>query len=315
MQEEEFFKKSLREAIERRSLSIASKQSFLRRTEIASSNPAPFGRWILLAMTVCIGLGIIQDALRAQGVDPISSPFHAGLRLDYLRNYQQTSSQIVADCPQCGTFSNGSGNGFEVQLFGEVPFNFYRRLDLTFGAGFVERGGAFGQTVTDAEMVLGNSNTDVPYIRLNSFSATLAYIDLSGGLRITPLKKIPAYFSADLDADIPAGKSVTYTQTESIQSPQGVLYPQNHSTTLTDGEGKIAGANTLWGIRGILGYELPFGPILTASPELSYYIPLNEVTTSRPWRVSSVSLGVAIRWNEPPQNVDGRTDPTAGKTG
>ncbi len=235
--------------------------------------------------------------------DPISSPFHAGLRLDYLRNYQQTSSLIVADCPVCGTFSNGSGNGFEVQLFGEVPFNFYRRLDLTFGAGFAERGGTFGQTVTDAEMVLNNSNTDVPYTRLNSFSATLAYIDLFGGLRITPLKKLPAYVSADLDADIPAGKSVTYTQTESIVSPQGVLYPQNHSTTLTDGAGAIAGAQTLFGIRGILGYELPFGSILTASPELSYYFPLNEVTNTRPWRVSSVSLGVAIRWNRSANEV------------
>ena len=62
-------------------------------------------------------------------------------------------------------------------------------------------------------MVLNNSNIDVPYSRLNSFSATLAYIDLFGGFRITPLKKIPAYVSADLDADIPAGHSVTYTQT------------------------------------------------------------------------------------------------------
>ncbi len=186
-----------------------------------------------------------------------------------------------------------------MQLFGEVPFNFYRRLDLTFGAGFVQRGGAFGQTVTDAEMVLDNSNTEVPYTRLNSFSASLAYIDLSGGLRITPLKRFPAYFSADLDADIPAGHSVTYTQTESIVSPQGVLYPQNHSTTLTDGEGAIEGANTLFGIRGTLGYELPFGPMLTASPELSYYYPLNEVEVARPWRVSSVSLGVAFRWNRP----------------
>ncbi len=254
---------------------------------------------ILLGMIVCISLAIVQEAVFAQGVDPITSPFHAGLRVDYLRNFQQTNALIVADCPQCGNFSNGSGNGFEIQLFGEVPFNFYRRLDLTFGAGFAERGGAFGQSITDAEMVLNNSNVDVPFTRLNTFSATLAYIDLFGGLRITPLKKIPAYFSADFDADIPAGKSVTYTQTESIVSPQGLLYPENHSTTLTDAEGPVPGANTLFGIRGILGYELPFGPILTASPELSYYLPLNQVTTSRPWQVSSVSLGVAIRWNRP----------------
>jgi hypothetical protein len=191
-----------------------------------------------------------------------------------------------------------------VQLFGEVPFNFYRRLDLTFGAGFAQRGGAFGQTVTDAEMVLDNSNMEVPYTRLNSFSASLAYIDLSGGLRITPLKKYPAYFSADLAVDIPAGRSVTYTQTESILSPQDRFYPQTQSTTRTDGEGPIDGANTLFGIRGTLGYELPFGPILTASPELSYYYPLNEVETARPWRVSSISLGVAFRWNKPPNAVE-----------
>ncbi len=233
--------------------------------------------------------------------DPFASPFHAGLRLDYLRNYQQTNALIVADCPQCGNFSNGSGNGFAIQLFGEVPFNFYRRLDLTFSAGFAQRGGAFGESVTDGERVFDEkTNVDVPYTRQNSFSASLAYIDLTGGIRITPLKKIPAYFSADLDVDIPAGHSVTYKQTESILSPQGVLYPENNSTTLADGEGAIEGANTLFGIRGTLGYELPFGPILTASPELSYYFPLNNVETGRSWLVSSVSVGVAIRWNKPP---------------
>ncbi len=251
--------------------------------------------------------GLVAPAYaQSAAPDPLASPFHAGLRLGYLRNFQQTSSLIVADCPQCGTFSNGSGNGFDVQLFGEVPFNFYRRLDLTFGAGFAQRGGAFGQSVTDAEQVLTNTSTntavDVPFTRLNSFSASLAYIDLSGGVRITPLKKIPAYFSADLDADIPAGHSVTYTQTESIISP-GLLYPQNHLTTRTDGAGAIDGVNTLFGVRGTLGYELPFGPILTASPELSYYLPMNSVSTSRPWRVSSVSVGMAIRWNEPGKSV------------
>jgi outer membrane protein OmpA-like peptidoglycan-associated protein len=261
-------------------------------------------RMILLAMTICICFVLTEEAAYAQSVDPLISPFHAGLRLDYLRNYNQTNALIVADCPQCGNFSNGSGNGFEVQLFGEIPFNFYRPLDLTFGAGFVQRGGAFGQTVTNSEMVLDNSNTYVPYTRSNSFSASLAYIDLSGGLRITPLKKYPAYFCADLDVDIPAGRSVTYTQTESIISPQGLLYPQNHLTTRTDGAGSVDGANTLFGIRGTLGYELPFGPILTASPELSYYYPLNEVETARPWRVSSVSLGVAFRWNKPPSAVE-----------
>ena len=184
--------------------------------------------------------------------DPIASPFHAGLRASYLRNYHQTNSLIVADCPECGTFSSGSGNGFEVQLFGEVPFNFYRRLDLTFGAGFIERGGGFGAATNELTILDPGTNNYVPLSRQNTFSATLGYIDLTGGLRITPLKKYPAYISAGFDADIPVGRSVTYKQTESILSPQGVVYPQNNSTTLTDGEGVIGGANTLFGITGSL---------------------------------------------------------------
>ena len=95
--------------------------------------------------------------------DPITSPFHAGVRVSYLENYHQTDAEIVAGCPVCGNFSNGTGGGFQIEGFGEVPFNFYRRLDLTFGLGFAERGGAFGQTETSELPILyPNSNTYGP---------------------------------------------------------------------------------------------------------------------------------------------------------
>lgn len=254
-----------------------------------------------IVLLCCMATTWIRPAYaQVDSYDPLASPFHAGVRVGYLENYHQTNAEIVAGCPVCGNFSNGTGGGYQIDLFGEVPFNFYRRLDLTFGLGFAERGGAFGQAETSELPILyPNNNTYGPLTRENTFSANLPYLDFSAGLRVTPIKKFAGYLSAALDAGIPLGHLATYTQTESILAPQGVVYPQNNSTTLVDAQGPLAGMNTLFGITGIIGYELPFGPILTASPELSYYYPLNNVESGRSWRVSSVSVGVAIRWNRP----------------
>ncbi|MFI5201631.1 MAG: OmpA family protein, partial [Candidatus Kapaibacterium sp.] len=190
------------------------------------------------------------------------------------------------------------------ELFGEVPFNFLRRLDLDFSAGFVERGGAFGQAITDELPILDpNTNTYVHLTRQHTFTASLKYIDVSGGARFTPFPKYAGYIAARIDAGIPAGRSTTFTQTESILSPQGVVYPQTNSTSLTDGQGTISGVNTLFGLTGTLGYEFPIGPAFTAAPELSYYLPLNSVSTTYPWHVASFSAGVALRWNEPPKSA------------
>ncbi len=257
-------------------------------------------------LLVVTSIAVFRSVAEAQGsaLDPVLSPFHAGVRLGYLENFHQTSSEIVQGCPVCGTFSNGTGSGFQIDLFGESPFNFYRRLDLTFGVGFAERGGDFGQAVTNELPIIYPNNTYGPLTRENSFSANLPYVDFSAGLRLTPVKHFSGYVSAALDADIPLGHAANYEQTESILAPQGVVYPQTNTNTLVDGSGSLEGLNTLFGITGIIGYELPFGPILTASPELSYYYPLNAVESSRPWRVSSVSVGVAVRWNQPGNVVE-----------
>ena len=281
-----------------------TKQSFSVPKEIASSNRTLFGRSILLAMTIVTVVALFDGGVRAQTQNELASPFHAGFRSSYLENYHQTTAQILTGCPECGTFSNGTGSGYQFELFGEVPFNFLRRLDLTFSTGFVERGGAFGQSTTDELPILDpNTNTYVHLTRQHTFTASLKYIDISGGARFTPLAKFAGYFAARIDAGIPAGRSTTYTQTESILAPQGVVYPQTNTTSLTDGQGTISGVNTLFGLTGTLGYEFPIGPAFTASPELSYYLPLNSVSTAYPWHVASLSAGVAIRWNEPPKSA------------
>src|ERR1700689_2438167 len=98
-----------------------------------------------IAIVIC--LMCIAASARGQYSDDASllaSPFHAGVRIDYLRDYYNIDAEILSGCPLCGTFSNGNGSGYQIELFGEVPFNFYRRLNLTFRLGLADRGGNFG---------------------------------------------------------------------------------------------------------------------------------------------------------------------------
>ena len=257
---------------------------------------------IRIESVVCVGLIFIATSACGQSSDDayqLASPFHAGVRTNYLINYHQSDEQIVLGCPYCGNYSDGSGGGFSAELFGEVPFNFFRRLDLTFAAGFSERGGAAGSIVTDSLVISGkNSQQYVPLSRLLTSTITLNYIDISPGLRLKPFAKFAGYVSAGLDVGI-AARSATYQQTETILSPQGWVYPDTHTTSRVDGDVVVNGLNTSFGVIGAIGYEFPLGHSLTASPEISYYYPLNAAQAGFPWHVSSLSFGVAIRWYQP----------------
>ncbi len=253
-----------------------------------------------LSFVICHSI-LAAACVAQQSPDPTASTFHAGLRASYLENYHHT---LDAVCPTCGTYSDGKGSGYAIELFGEVPFNFFRRLDLTFGAGLANRGGDFGDATASNLTVLDpNSGTYVPLVRQSSFSASLNYLNLTGGLRIRPLARFAGYFGASIEAGIPLGKSASYVETEKIISPQGVLYPGTNTTTMTDGSGVIPNIRTSFGVSGTLGYEFPLSPIFTASPEISYYYPLTNVESGFLWKVSSIRAGLAVRWNKPPQYI------------
>jgi outer membrane protein OmpA-like peptidoglycan-associated protein len=243
--------------------------------------------------------------------DAIMSPFHGGVRANYLRNFHESQAQIVVDCPECGTFSNGSGSGYQFELFGEVPFNFFRRLNLTFGVGLAERGGNFGESTVGGLPVLdpnargtADSIKYVPLVRQNNYAASLTYLTLAAGVRVQPLRGLPAYFTTGLEGGLPLGRSTTFKQTESILEPEGVLYPENNTRSLVRAEGVIENVNTVFGLRGAVGYELPLSEVITASPEISYYFPLSSVESGFPWKVSSITAGIAVRWNKPSDVIE-----------
>ena len=259
----------------------------------------------LALLLCCASLADAQSPFIPSGsTDNLASPFHAGVRVSYLRNFHQTDGLIWPACPTCGTFSNGQGSGYGIELFGEVPFNSFRKLDITFGAGFIDRGGDFGQTVTGGLPILDpNTNQYVTLTRRSAYTASLNYLDLTAGLKLRPLTSFAGYINAGFEAALPLGKATSYQQTETILSPQGVLYPQTNTTMLVDGSGEIPNLHTSFGVSVGVGYEFPFRESITISPELSYYFPLTSVESAFPWHVSSIQAGIALRWNMP-RNIE-----------
>ena len=256
---------------------------------------------LVAAATVLVLFLLTSNAVSQTASDATLSPFHAGIRASYLENYHQTD----ALCPTCGTYTNGKGGGYAIEAFGEVPFNFFRRLNLAFGLGIANRGGDFGAAISNLLPVLDpNSNKYVPLVQQSTYNANLALLNLSGGLRIQPLAKLPAYLGANIEAGIPLGSSASYQQTEKILSPQGVFYPSTGTTTQVDGSGVIPNLHTLFGLSGTIGYEFPLSATFTAAPELSYFYPLNNVESDFQWHVSSIRAGVAVRWNKPPAYIE-----------
>jgi outer membrane protein OmpA-like peptidoglycan-associated protein len=197
--------------------------------------------------------------------------------------------------------------------------NCFRLLDITFGAGWIDRGGNFGQIVTGGLPILDpNTNQYVTLTRQSAYTSSLNYLNLEAGLKLRPLRSFAGYTGASLEIGVPLGRSTSYVQTETILAPQGVTYPQSTTTTLVDGSGEIPNLHTSFGLSALIGYEFPLRTIvktasdaLTIAPELSYYFPLNAVESEFPWHVSSLRAGVAVRWNMPSNYVPPAPKPEA----
>lgn len=248
------------------------------------------------SLILCSTLLLLCSVSFAQQ-EPVST-FHVGVRGSYLENFHKTD----AICPTCGIYSDGKGSGYQFDLLGEVPFNFFRQLEWQLALGVVNRGGSFGDAIAD-NLTVQDPKTDeyVPLVRQSSYTASLPYLNLGTGFRLRPIRKLGAYVGGSFDAGLPLGKTTTYKQTEQILSPEGVYFPETNTTSRVDSEGVIPGIQTAFGISGTIGYEVPISPSMTASPEISYYHPLNNVESGFRWHVASLRGGIALRWNKLPK--------------
>jgi outer membrane protein OmpA-like peptidoglycan-associated protein len=223
----------------------------------------------------------------------------AGLMSAYSVNYHKTQAQLFQNCVNCGNFDQGTGGGFSVGAFGTLPV-WLEGMGLYAGLSYAQRGGTFGIVNTGLLPILDpNTNKYVTLMRKNSASANLRFAVLDIGLEFKPIQTFPLYARATINISAPLGSASSYRQTEEILSPQGVLYPDTHTTTHEVANGVISGIKIPIGAAGALGYQFPIGIGLTAAPEIRYYLPFTAIVSAYQWKVRSLEFGLAFRYSPP----------------
>jgi len=209
----------------------------------------------LLSLTFIV---LFSITLRAQNAEQTAKPntdrpaaFRFGVYGDYSWNFHKTTANVYCCDAGCGEFGNGTGKGFAAGLLGELPV--FGKFELYINAGVAQRGGSFADAINSKDTVLDpNTNKYNKLSVTNTYTASILEITSAVGLKFTPIKKFPIYVKGGFAINFPM--TSTFTQTEHITTPQGVVYPQTGTTTKVDGSGAIINIKQTYGASAALGY-------------------------------------------------------------
>lgn len=273
---------------------------------------------VLAAATSLCSAGAQSVRPRAEDV-----AFRFGIIGGATRNSHDTRATVFTGGAECGAFSDGAGNGWTAGLLGEFPL-LRPWLELTALASVAERGGEFGEVTTGGLPVLDpNTDTYTELRRRHSYSAALRSVVAELGVRISPIEYIPLYLRATTAVAVPVGPA--FEQREEILSPTGILYPETNTSEREVAAGAIENTSQFAAIAGTIGYDLPLGSRLTASPEISYYFPLTDVTSLYRWRITTLQGALALKYSfggvvpepivevEPPAPIESAPDALASE--
>lgn len=217
-----------------------------------------------------------------------------GIKGGALYDWNTSTISVIRGCNDCGTFSDGTSIGYfggftgEYALFGDV-------LELSGAVLYAMRPARLVTQSNDNFQVLDPAtNSYVPLRREHVLQASLGYVTVEAGLRSRPLPSVPVYIRAVFDAGNPI-VDATYTQTEQIMSPEGVMFPDG-TQRRTTGSGEFPGLGTSYGIAGGLGVVLPLSKYLELNPEVGFRYGLNSLSSNEEWKQSYATAGLQLRY-------------------
>ena len=208
---------------------------------------------------------------------------------DALYNNHQTNFNFFPAIDACGKFTHGDGIRGSFGLFSDIPLK--NTFEIHTSLGYQNLSGNLKAVPVDTfrRAVSGNGQRiDREHQLASSITA------LSAQALLTWHSPINILFSAGPQLSF-FPKTPTYLQTERIISPDNVVYDHNGEPIDTLGEGNIPNASSFLASLALrASYRIRVNDRFVAVPEASVAVPLNKISSSLSWNISSYSLGVGI---------------------
>ncbi len=231
----------------------------------------------------------------ALGRDDEPDPFYFGVTGGGSFVQNETSIPLIPGADDCGNYGSGS----ELKPFGGITFGYQllpELLTLDARVLYDPRPASLSEVrKNDFEVYDPASESYVPLERKFEYSAQLDYLVLDIGAIIKPLDFIPIGFRAGFDAGNPIITS-EFENIEMIQSPDGVLYPNDSKTTVID-QGEFQNSGTALGVSGALQGIINLNEGMSLFPELSYRYGLNSPVSGLDWNVANIRGSLTLAWH------------------
>lgn len=224
-------------------------------------------------------------------------PIYIGAGVQGAFNIHDLSLPVYRGDTLCGVFQSGTSilpNGFLTyeQPLGEPDNAFWiaPRLHMNSIGALITTPASDNARLRDA------SKPDSPLVataRVHHLDASI----LAAGLDLFLKYPLSSRFF------IIGGPSVSFllrrdaTRTELITDPSGAIFG-NGSNSRTLETGQIASSSSIMASATLgASLDLPISPKIVLAPELSFTYPFTSVRTDYKWKVMTVSLGAALKFN------------------
>jgi hypothetical protein len=196
----------------------------------------------------------------------------------------------------CSDFTSGSGTGLGYGLNIELPI--HNSLAVTLGCSMNNRNGKLN---TKSEFPVRNINQSgmITVTTDNQIEATLPYLDIQPDIRFNVIEYLNFIARGFTGIVCKIPMSPSFVQTESIVSPESAVFVNNGNTSQSRvlASGPINSSSIAIGATFGAETMIRIAPSIHITQHIMYEIPLSDIVSDVPWKISGFRCGLGLRYS------------------
>jgi len=223
----------------------------------------------------------------------------AGLFAGISGNFYSGNFDVFQGGTACGVFTNGTGWEPPFGILAEIPLS--QKFSLSPRLLWNNLSGAFTTAAPNTGDVLVNGSP-APTNLQDKLATTLHNASLDALLKWMPFRKNNLYLLGG--ATFNYNTAASFTQTESILSPNNAVFTTNGQQDRTLDSGNFTTVNKLqYALSFGVGFDIPLSQKIFLAPEILTSIGLNSVLSDVGWNIITLRFMVAVKFDLTPEYV------------